>query len=64
MGSCCCKQMPNVQVNTEADGNTCCDDLEYSCPCQSTCCIIVRKGRVKHPSKHHTDKKSETNISK
>lgn len=67
MGSCCSKKIPNVEIQTEADGNVCCDDLEYSCP--STCCVIItsEKAKVRRLNKHHVakiqDKKINSEIS-
>lgn len=41
MGSCCAaqKDLPTLDTDVQADGNTCCTNISDSCP--SSCCVIV-----------------------
>lgn len=65
MGGCCSKApLPDIEVNTEAGGNTCCFDDQYECecPCQSTCCVIIKKERKKRHIPHKSPNLHSKNL--
>ena len=47
MGGKCTSPIPDLDIKTDVriDDNECCDDL--SCPCSSTCCVVIKREKKK-----------------
>ena len=45
MGGKCTSPIPDLDIKTDVRDNDCCDDL--SCPCSSTCCVVIKRDKKK-----------------